>query len=312
MKKILLVLMVALLAINANAQDLEPRGKIKEPKTFGDKIHNAFVVGRLKKATSQRDSLNVLAIQYHKDTTERGIRYRELDSTHNYWLKRYQDLNAKHKDLQRDYNEMNDKYTQLIQSSLSKTEQLNLALKQKSELLLEREKRLAELEEMLRRQDSITQALNNAIKKALLGFNSDEITVEMKNGKVYVSMTDKLLFRSGSAEVEDKGKDAIKKLAEILNKNPDVAIMIEGHTDNVPIKTAQFQDNWDLSVARATNIVRLLDETYKVDARRLTSAGRGEYVPKSSNETSEGRAKNRRTEIILSPKLDMLYKMVGW
>jgi len=143
-----------------------------------------------------------------------------------------------------------------------------------------------------------------------LSFNSDEITVEMKNGKVYVSMTDKLLFRSGSAEVEDKGKDAIKKLAEVLNKNTDVSIMIEGHTDNIPIKTAQFQDNWDLSVGRSTNIVRLLDETYKVDAKRLTAAGRGEYLPKASNETPEGRAKNRRTEIILTPKLDELYKLI--
>jgi chemotaxis protein MotB len=165
---------------------------------------------------------------------------------------------------------------------------------------------------MLRKQDSITQALNAVIKKALLGFNSDEITVEMKNGKVYVSMTDKLLFRSGSADIEEKGKEAIKKLADILNKNKDVSITIEGHTDNVPIKTAQFKDNWDLSVARATNMVRLLDETYKVDAKRLTAAGRGEYVPKVSNDTPEGRAKNRRTEIVLSPKLDELYKIVGW
>lgn len=294
------------------AQDLEPKGKIKEPKGFGDNMHNAFVMGRLKKATAQRDSLNELAIRYQKDTTQRGIRYRELDSTHRYWLGRYDALNTKYKGLEGDYNEMNDKYTQLIQSSLSRTEQLNLALKQKSELLLERERKLAELEAKLRKQDSITQALNNTIKRALLGFDSDEITVEMKNGKVYVSMSDKLLFKSGSANVEDKGKEAIKKLADILNKNGDVSIMIEGHTDNVPIKTAQFADNWDLSVARATNIVRLLDETYKVDAKRLTAAGRGEYMPRAKNETSEGRAKNRRTEIILSPKLDELYNLVGW
>jgi chemotaxis protein MotB len=223
---------------------------------------------------------------------------------------KYNDLVEKHRDLQNNYNEMNDKYTELIRSSLNRTEQLNLALKEKGEQLLAREKRLAELEVLIRRQDSITNGLNNIIKKALLSFNSDEITVEMKNGKVYVSMTDKLLFRSGSADVEDKGKDAIKKLAEVLNKNTDVSIMIEGHTDNIPIKTAQFQDNWDLSVGRAINIVRLLDETYKVDAKRLTAAGRGEYMPKASNETPEGRAKNRRTEIILSPKLDELYKLI--
>jgi chemotaxis protein MotB len=305
------LLIIALFAtLYLQAQDLEPKGKVKTPKTFGEKMHNAFLSKRMKEATYQRDSIHQLNIAFNKDTTERGIRYRELDSSYRALNQKYNDLAEKHRGLQNNYNEMNDKYTELIRSSLNRTEQLNLALKEKGEQLLAREKRLAELEVLIRRQDSITNALNNIIKKALLSFNSDEITVEMKNGKVYVSMTDKLLFRSGSADVEDKGKDAIKKLAEVLNKNTDVSIMIEGHTDNIPIKTAQFQDNWDLSVGRAINIVRLLDETYKVDAKRLTAAGRGEYTPKASNETPEGRAKNRRTEIILSPKLDELYKLI--
>ncbi len=305
------LLIIALLAtVYLQAQDLEPKGKIKTPKTFGEKMHNALLSKRMKEATHQRDSIHLLNLAFNKDTTERGIRYRELDSSYRALNQKYNDLAEKHRGLQNNYNEMNDKYTELIRSSLNRTEQLNLALKEKGEQLLAREKRLAELEVLIRRQDSITNALNNIIKKALLSFNSDEITVEMKNGKVYVSMTDKLLFRSGSADVEDKGKDAIKKLSEVLNKNTDVSIMIEGHTDNIPIKTAQFQDNWDLSVGRAINIVRLLDETYKVDAKRLTAAGRGEYMPKASNDTPEGRAKNRRTEIILTPKLDELYKLI--
>lgn len=292
------------------AQDLEPKGTIKDPKKIGEKIHNILLSKRMKEATHQRDSMHALNLAYKKDTAERGIAYRNLDSLFNALTQSHKDLNAKYAGLENDYNDMNNKYTDLIRSSLNRTEQLNMALKEKGEQLLAREKRLAELENLLKRQDSITNALNNIIKKALLSFNSDEITVEMRNGKVYVSMTDKLLFRSGSADVEEKGKDAIKKLAEILNKNSDVAIMIEGHTDNVPIKTAQFKDNWDLSVARSTNIVRLLDEIYKVDAKRLTAAGRGEYMPKASNETTEGRAKNRRTEIILTPKLDELYKLI--
>jgi chemotaxis protein MotB len=185
-----------------------------------------------------------------------------------------------------------------------------MALKQKGEELVLREKRLAELEAYIRRQDSIANALNDIVKRALLSFNSDELTVEMKNGKVYVSLSDKLLFKSGSADVEEKGKDAIKKVAEILNKNPDIDVLIEGHTDNKPIKTDKFADNWDLSTARASNIVRLLNDENKVNAKRLTAAGRGEYMPKVSNDTPEGRAKNRRTEIILSPKLDELYKMI--
>lgn len=299
------------------AQNLDPKGTINNPKTFNEKSHNFFLSKRLKEATKQRDSLQLLSIAFTKDTTQRGIQYRELDSQYKALTAQFNDLSAKHKTLQNDYSEMNDKYTELIKSSLSKTEQLNLALKEKgeqlkekAELLQAREKRLAEVEALLRQQDSITNALNDIVKRALLSFNSDELTVEMKNGKVYVSMTDKLLFRSGSADVEDKGKEAIKKLAEVLNKNAEVSIMIEGHTDNIPIKTAQFADNWDLSVARSTNIVRLLDETYKVDAKRLTAAGRGEYMPKMSNESPEGRAKNRRTEIILSPKLDELYKLI--
>jgi chemotaxis protein MotB len=299
-----------LIGLGANAQDLEPKGKIKEPKTFNQKMHNTFLSKRMAEATNQRDSLLNLNIAFNKDTTERGIRYRELDANYKSLIVRNNNLIEKHKLLQNDFNEMNDKYTDLIKSSLNRTEQLNLALREKGEQLLAREKRLAELEVVIRQQDSITNALNSIIKKALLSFNSDEITVEMKNGKVYVSMTDKLLFRSGSAEVEEKGKDAIKTLAEVLNKNNDVAIMIEGHTDNIPIKTAQFKDNWDLSVGRSTNIVRLLDETYKVDSKRLTAAGRGEYLPKASNENPEGRAKNRRTEIILTPKLDELYKLI--
>lgn len=309
--KIKLIIAAVLLSGAAIAQDLEPKGKIKEPKTFGDKMHNAFLSKRHKEATYQRDSLHLLNLAFNKDTTERGIKYRDLDARYNELTAQHAELQEKHRLLKDNYNEMNDKYTELIKSSLNKTEQLNLALKEKGEQLLAREKRLAELEDMLRQQDSITNALNNVIKKALLSFNSDEISVEMKNGKVYVSMTDKLLFRSGSADVEEKGKGAIKTLADILNKNKDVSIMIEGHTDNVPIKTAQFQDNWDLSVARATNIVRLLDETYKVDAKMLTAAGKGEYVPKASNETAEGRAKNRRTEIILTPRLDELYKLIN-
>ncbi len=308
--KIKLLLLLFMGYLNINAQNLEPKGVINEPKTFGEKSHNFFLSKRMKEATRQRDSLLWLNIAFNKDTTQRGIAYRDLDMQHRSLNTRFNELEADHKILEDDYNEMNDRYTDLIKTSLNKTEQLNTALKEKGEQLLAREKRLAEVEALLKSQDSITNALNEIVKRALLSFKSDELTVEMKNGKVYVSMSDKLLFRSGSADVEEKGKDAIKKLADVLNKNTDVSIMIEGHTDNVPIKTEKFADNWDLSVARSTNIVRLLDETYKVDAKRLIAAGRGEYMPKLTNETSEGRAKNRRTEIILSPKLDELYKLI--
>lgn len=183
-------------------------------------------------------------------------------------------------------------------------------LEEKEFQLFEREQKLKELKSIIAKQDSITNALTNIVKNALLEFKPDELTVEMKNGKVYVSMSDKLLFKSGSANVDDKGKNAIKKLADVLNKNSEIEVTIEGHTDNVPIKTAIYKNNWDLSVARATSIVLILSEEYNVQATKLTAAGRGEFFPKASNETSEGKALNRRTEIILSPKLDELFKII--
>ena len=154
-------------------------------------------------------------------------------------------------------------------------------------------------------------SLTETVKNALLGFKADELQVYMKDGKVYVSMSDKLLFKSGSPDVESKGKEALEKLAEVLNKNPDISIAIEGHTDNVPIKTVQFKDNWDLSAARATNVVRLLTGQYGMDPKRLTAAGKGEFSPVADNSTPEGKAKNRRTEIVLSPKLDALMKAIS-
>ena len=216
------------------------------------------------------------------------------------------------------------KYNELSGAKLSEAEQFNLALKQKTQeleaktreletkekLLAERELALNELRDVIAKQDSITKRLNDVLRDALLGFKSDELSVEVKNGKVYVSMSDKLLFKSGSAAVETKGKEAIKVLAGVLEKNLDIDILIEGHTDNVPIKTAVYQDNWDLSVARATSIVRILTVDYKIVPTRLTASGKGEFSPRATNETPEGRALNRRTEIILSPKLDEIMQLL--
>jgi len=219
--------------------------------------------------------------------------------------------------LNQSITDIEKKYNELSGAKLSQAEQFNLALKQKTDelnekerLLKERELALNDLRDVIARQDSITKRLNDIIRNALLGFNSDELSVEIKNGKVYVSMSDKLLFKSGSVAVETKGKEAIKLLADVLGKNPDIDILIEGHTDNVPIKTAVYKDNWDLSVARATSIVRILTEEYKIVPTRLTASGKGEFSPRATNETTEGKALNRRTEIILSPKLDEIMQLL--
>ncbi len=215
-------------------------------------------------------------------------------------------------------NALEEKYNELEAESSKTADELSAELRAKSnqlnekeETLLQREKSLREMQAIIARQDSITNRLNSILRDALLGFQDDELSVEVKNGKVYVSMSDKLLFKSGSASVEEKGKEAIDALAGVLQKNTEIDVLIEGHTDNVPIKTAQYKDNWDLSVARATSIVRLLADNHNLDEKRLTAAGRGEFQPRASNDTKEGRALNRRTEIILSPKLDELMNLLG-
>ncbi len=196
----------------------------------------------------------------------------------------------------------------------SQSEQLNQQseqLSQKDKDLQNKERMLREMQAIIARQDEMTKKLNQTLRDALVGFNSDELTMEIRDGKVYVSMSDKLLFKSGSTAVEPKGIEALKTLADVLNKNPDIQILVEGHTDNVPIKTAVFKDNWDLSVGRATTITRMMNEKYGVAATRMTASGRGEYFPKASNDTPEGKAKNRRTEIILSPKLDEIMNLLN-
>jgi len=274
---------------------------LKEPITWGK---------RLKTVVSERDKLCTDLAGKVKENA--GLKNNLDDQTN-----KNKELTDQYNNLANLYKDLQDKYNNLINQSLSQTDKLSKALIAKSEeldakekLLSERERTLDEMKKVIARQDSITSSLNSILRNALLGFNSDELSVEIKNGKVYVSMSDKLLFKSGSSAVEEKGKDALKLLAEVLDKNPDIDILVEGHTDNVPIKTSVYKDNWDLSVARATSIVRILTNDYKIAPTRMTASGKGEYFPKADNETPEGRAKNRRTEIILSPKLDELMKLL--
>ena len=259
---------------------------------------------RLESVVNERDKLCTDLAAKEKEND--GLKKNLTDITDQFNI-----LTTKNNDLQK-------KYETLVNMSLSQTDKLSKALLLKSEelnakekLLTEREKTLEEMNKVIARQDSITKSLNNILRNALLGFNSDELSVEIKNGKVYVSMSDKLLFKSGSSAVEAKGKEALKLLGGVLDKNVDIDILVEGHTDNVPIKTSVYKDNWDLSVARATSIVRILATDYKIAPTRMTASGKGEYFPKAGNDTFEGRAKNRRTEIILSPKLDELMKLLN-
>ena len=174
-----------------------------------------------------------------------------------------------------------------------------------------RNARLSELEKVLEAQKSIVQDLKAKVSEALLGFENNGLTVSMKDGKVYVSLDEKLLFRSGSYEIDANGRNAIRQLAGVLERNPDIQITIEGHTDVVPYRgTGQLNDNWDLSVKRATTVVRTLLEGSRISPQRLTAAGRSQYLPVDNRDTSDARQKNRRTEIILTPDLGELYKII--
>lgn len=202
-------------------------------------------------------------------------------------------------------------YQSMLNTNMTEQEKLNSLLSQKMNELDERERTINELQDMINAQTERVQNLLNSVKDALLGFSSDELTVREKDGKVYVAMSDKLLFESGSARVDKRGKEALAKLAEVLNKQSDIDVYIEGHTDSKPINTAQFKDNWDLSVIRATSVVRILTKDYGVKPLQIQPCGRGEFMPVADNGTADGRAKNRRTEIIMAPKLDKLYQMLN-
>lgn len=185
-------------------------------------------------------------------------------------------------------------------------------LKKLTNDLEDREAKVAELQKILSDKDSTVNALRMKVQDALLGFENNGLTIEKRNGKVYVSLDESLLYQSGSYSIDPKGQEVLKKLAVVLEQNTDINILVEGHTDNVPLKSSgPIADNWDLSVRRATAVVKIIVDNSKVDPSRLTAAGRGEYVPIASNKTKEGRTQNRRTEIILSPKLDELLEILG-
>jgi len=210
------------------------------------------------------------------------------------------------------------------QSDLQKKEELmrdlemNLDTKKASleELTYELERRnarLTELEKMLDAQQKAVRELKAKVSEALYGFEDNGLSVTMKNGQVYVSMDEKLLFKTGSYEIDANGRAALRKLGALLEKNPDISINIEGHTDDVPYRAAsgqQLVDNWDLSVKRATTVVRVLTQDTNINPKRLVASGRSEYMPVDARKTVDARQKNRRTEIILTPDLTALYSIL--
>ncbi|UOQ70715.1 OmpA/MotB family protein [Hymenobacter cellulosilyticus] len=209
----------------------------------------------------------------------------------------------------------------LRSSLLNKNQQVNqlndnlsgaqAANSQLSADLRSKEQRIAEMQRILDQKDAAVKSLRKKVGDALLGFNANDLQVNVRNGKVYVSLSEQLLFKSGSTKVDPKGQEALKKLATALQGNQDVNVLVEGHTDNVPITkgTQGMKDNWDLSVLRATEITRILTES-GLNPAQVTPSGRSQYIPVAANTTPAEKALNRRTEIILTPKLDELFQIL--
>ncbi len=222
-------------------------------------------------------------------------------------------INSLKADLQRaetQYDQYKTKNENERAALLAQLEAQGTELSEKDQALQLRAQRLRALESRLEQQQQIVNNLRKTVEDALVNIDDEDLSVEVKNGKVYVSLSDKLLFPSGSAKLNKEGEEAIGKLAKVLQQNEKINIDVTGHTDSIPIKTAKYSDNWDLSTARATTITRLLTEEYDVPGARLTASGMSDFSPVATNSTKEGRAKNRRTEIILTPKLEELFKIL--
>jgi chemotaxis protein MotB len=250
---------------------------------------------------------------------------KNLTNSYNQLDKRYKELQASHEALvngssseaknlmgkldnaQRDLYQREDQLNQLS-AKLDKEKAELTRLKDELDV---KNKSLIKLQNILARKDSAVDALKQKVSIALLGFENQGLTITKKNGKVYVSLDEKLLFGSGSTEVDPRGKSALNKLARVLEQNRDINITIEGHTDDVAVVPgAKYKDNWDLSVQRATSIIRILLDGSTINPKRLTASGRGEFLPVDPHKTEDARQKNRRTEIILTPNLDELLNIL--
>lgn len=251
----------------------------------------------------------------------------------------YRNLTVKYDKLNQINDQLQDKLSKLLEGNAADTKKLSGELQMTQEQLLKkqdelrklemelnaqkaqldalkaelqkREARVKELEDILAKKDQAVNDLKQKVSDALIGFEGKGLTITQKNGKIYVSMEENLLFATGSTKVESKGVEALKKLAKVLEQNADINVMVEGHTDDVPMKgSGEIKDNWDLSVMRATSVVKILTNNANIDPKRLTAAGKGEYMPLDPAKTTEARKKNRRTEVILTPKLDELFKIL--
>ena len=257
--------------------------------------------------------------QLQRDYDEVVVQRDKLQSDYNAIKSNYDNLKASYDALEENSSAAiaeNSKKNRELLARLEVKEQAlaseNARLETLKKELENRSRRVEELESLIAAKDAAMTALKNAISRALSDFEGKGLIVEQRDGKVYVSMENKLLFGSGSWEVGAEGRRAVQQLGNVLGDNPDIAVLIEGHTDNVPYTgSGQVKGNWDLSTKRATAIVQILRENATINPENLTAAGRGEFAPIATNDTAEGKAKNRRIEVILTPKLDEISKLLN-
>ncbi|MEZ4874403.1 MAG: OmpA family protein [Flavobacteriaceae bacterium] len=295
------------------------------PKIYNDlqakydelKAENQSLMAQLdgKEGDGEKYTVENLRKEIEKLTAEKTALAMELSATKNNYDRLKESYDALEANSSSALTENLDRNRKLLEQLEAKEKALaeeatRLKLLQKK--LEDRSKRVEELEGIIAAKDAQMTALKNAISAALTNFEGNGLTVEQRDGEVYVSMENKLLFESGSWAVNPRGREAVVALGNVLAKNKEIAVLIEGHTDNVPYTAnGNLQDNWDLSTKRATTIVTILTENNNIPKDNLTAAGRGEFAPIASNETAEGRAKNRRIEVILTPKLDEIAKLLG-
>ena len=259
-----------------------------------------------------------IACQLELDNLRRSLEAKEReaqakDSELNLAKNNLDNAKAKEQEMKSQMDFLRENNTQLLNrlSDLSVVSKTGAeSIKKSLETMEEQGKYIKDLTASLQRKDSLNLQLVMNLKKSLDNINDDDVNIEVKKGVVFISLSDKLLFKSGSFEINKSADNVLAKIAKVVNDHKDIEILVEGHTDNVPMKNDCMKDNWDLSVMRSTSIVRSLQSKYGVDPKRMTAGGRSEFLPKTSNENTAGRSANRRTEIIITPKLDQFFELM--
>jgi len=269
--------------------------------------YSTFKASSEKTLNKISDELRDCDISKSNFESELKLKTDELDLKSKQWIAQNKALEDQIDYLKKTNTNLLDRMADLSIVSKSGAESIKKSL----ETLNEQSKYIKDLNSSLQRKDSLNLSLVMTLKRSLADINDDDVTIEVKKGVVYVSISDKMLFQSGSALINPRSEVVLEKVSRVVNDHKELDILVEGHTDNLPISTNCFNDNWDLSAKRATSVVRLLQVRFGVSPDRMTAGGRGEYVPKVSNSSDAGRRENRRTEIIILPKFDQFFQLLA-